>query len=403
MKIIIHTMYFLPEFGSAPILMNELASYFASKGHTVEVVTTIPRQRSAKYRGRYYISEPGSGFRIKRFWTSIGSGPIGRLIAWNIYTLWSICNVLTMHRGDVVFLRLPPLQLGITGIISKLLKGARVFLNVQDIHPDLAMESGILRNQTAIRMAKGLEKWIYDRSEEIIVISDGFKQNLMDKGVPEGKIRVIPNWVDTDILRPLPKDNHIAEKFSIHNKFVVMYSGTISISSFHSLERILDVAYSVKDENVIFTIIGDGMKKQSLQEKAGKLGLKNVRFIPFQPYEDLPHLLAAGDVLLVPLDKDKSHLSVPSKLYNFMAVGRPILGMAESDSEVTKIITDTNCGICVAPDDIDKIVETITSLKDSYSRRNTLGLNARRYAVEKFSKEHVLKIYEELFLQDQQS
>lgn len=396
MRIIIHTMYFLPEFGSAPILMNEMASYFVSKGYEVEIVTTIPRQRSGKYKGRFYINEFNNGFCIKRFWTNAGPRPMERLLAWSIYTLWTIFNILTIHKGDVVFLRLPPLQLGITGILLKKLKGVRVFLNIQDIHPDLAIESRILKNSLVIKMAKAFEKWLYAKSHKIIVISDGFKKNLIDKGVPPGKITVIPNWVDTNILRPLPKDNYIAKNFFAENKFVVMYSGSISLSNFESLERIVEIAQSFKDDDIIFAIVGDGFKKQSLQEKAEKLGLNNVTFIPFQPYEDLPYLLAGSDVLLVPLDKDKSQLSVPSKLYNFMATGKPILGLADSDSEVANIITETSCGIYAPPDNLERIKEALITLKDSKDYRETLGENGRKYALERFSKEHVLRTYEEI-------
>lgn len=396
MRIIIHTMYFLPEFGSAPILMNEMASYFASKGHKVEIVTTIPRQRSGKYKGRFYINEYSNGFRIKRFWINAGSSSISRLLAWNIYTLWTIFNILTVHKSDVVFLRLPPLQLGITGILLKKLKGVRVFLNIQDIYPDLAIESGILKNSLVIRMAKTFEKWIYAKLQKIIVISDGFKKNLIDKGVPPEKITVIPNWVDTNILRPLPKDNYIAKKFFAENKFVVMYSGNVSLSNFESLEQIIEIAQSFKDDDIIFAIVGDGFKKQSLQEKAEKLGLNNVTFIPFQPYEDLPYLLAGSDVLLVPLDKDKSQLSVPSKLYNFMATGKPILGLTDSDSEVANIITEANCGIYAPPDNLERIKKAIITLKDSKDYRETLGENGRKYALEKFSREHILRTYEEI-------
>ena len=333
MRIIIHTMYYLPEFGSAPILMNELASYLTEKWHAVEVITTIPRERNVNYKGRLYIRESNNGFPVKRFWTNATPHPIGRLIAWNIYTIWTIFNMFTLRKGDVLFLRVPPLQLGFMGVLAKHLKGAKVLINVQDIHPDLAIESGILRNPLAIRLAKRFEKWVYDRSEEIVVISKGFKKNLQDKGVTQEKIMVIPNWVDTDFLRPLPKDNHIARKFSLNGKFVVLYSGTLTISSFLSMKRVLEVAnFLKKDNDIMFVIVGEGIKKQQLQEEADKLSLDNVIFIPFQPYHDLPYILASSDVVLVPLDKEKSQVSVPSKLYNFMATGRPVLGLADSSS-----------------------------------------------------------------------
>lgn len=397
MRIFIHTMYFLPEFGSAPILMNELASYLSSKGHDVEVVTTIPRERSNNYRGRLYIRETRGGFHAKRFWTNTGESPVSRLIAWSIYTLWSIFNIWNIHKGDIVFLRLPPLQLGVTGILASKLKGAKVLLNVQDIHPDLSIESGILRNPVAIKWARAFEKWIYDHSACIPVISEGFKKNLMNKGVSEGKIKVIPNWVDVNLLKPLPKINDVSKRLALEKKFVVMHAGTITLSSFLCLENMIDVANLLKDDNdIVFAIVGEGMKKKNLEDKVQNLRLSNVRFIPFQPQEDLPYLLAGSDVLIVPLDIDKSQLSVPSKLSNFMATGRPVLGLAHEDSETAKVINESQCGFSIRPDNVSEIVRAITKLRNSENLIKTFGQNGRKYAETHFAKEKVLDMYEDL-------
>ena len=187
-------MYFLPEFGSAPILMNELASYLSGAGHMVEVITTIPRPpHQLDYGSRFLVREQRPGFMAKRFLAPSSPHPLGRLFAWNIYVAGTIFNLVFIRRGDVLFLRLPPLQLGITGIIARLLKGVRFVLNVQDIHPDLSVESGLLRNPFFIRIAQAFEKWIYRHSETIVVISEGFQRNLLDKGVPEEKIQILPN------------------------------------------------------------------------------------------------------------------------------------------------------------------------------------------------------------------
>jgi colanic acid biosynthesis glycosyl transferase WcaI len=398
MKISIHTMYFLPEFGSAPILMNELASHFAQRGYTVEVMTTIPRPPHQRaYRGRLFIKERRNGLIVKRVMTNFTENPLGRLIAWTIYTLASFFNLFSIRPGDVLFLRLPPLQLGITGILSRIWLGVPFILNIQDIHPDLSIESGILRNSLVIRLAQGFEKWIYKYSPTIVVISDGFKQNLIGKGVPAGKIQVIPNWVDTDFLRPLAKDNPVARKFGLNGKFVAMYSGTISLSSNLALEKVLEAAALLKDEKGMkIAIIGAGLKKKSLEDKAAGLGLANVVFIPFQPYADLPALLSSADVLLVPLDVEKSQLSVPSKLYNFMAAGRPILGLASSSSEVAGLIASAGCGLCVPPQAPERIAEALIQLRNSPAEARDMAARGRRYAEDHFSKKMILAKYEML-------
>jgi colanic acid biosynthesis glycosyl transferase WcaI len=397
MRISIHTMYFLPDFGSAPILINELASDLAARGHDVEVVTTIPRQRPSELKGLFYSRRRENGFVVKRFWTNAAPHPIARLVAWNIYTAGTILNALTLRKRDILFLRTPPLQLGLTGFLAAKLRGVRVVLNVQDIHPDLSIESGILRNRAAIRFAQGLEKWVYGISDHIVVIGDGFLKNLLDKGVPRDKMTVIPNWVDTDFLKPYPKDNPVSRRYGLHDKFVMMYSGTISISSNRALEHILEAAATLKEnKDVVFVIVGEGLKKAELQKKASALGTDNVRFLPFQPYGDLPHLLASSDVLLVPLDKKKSQISVPSKLYNFLAAGRPVLGLTLPDSEVAALIRGTRCGDVVPPDDVAGIGEAVFRLKADPDARRDMAMNARRFVVDNFSRSMIMDWYESL-------
>jgi len=400
MRISIHTMYFLPDFGSAPILINELASSLAARGHEVEVVATVPRKRPPDLRGLLYSRRRENGFTVKRFWTNATPHPLGRLLAWNIYTVGTLLNLATLRKGDVIFLRTPPLQLGATGAWARAIRGARVLLNVQDIHPDLSIESGILKNPAAIAFAKGLEKWVYGISDRIVVISDGFKRNLLAKGVSPAKMRVIPNWVDTDFLRPLDKDNPLARRHGLADKFVVMYSGTISISSDLALGRVLEAARILEDDpEILFVIVGEGLRREAVQKKASALGVKNVLFLPFQPYADLPRLLASADVLLVPLDKEKSQMSVPSKLYNFMAAGRPILALATPDSEVASVIGGTRSGLVAQPDDPEKIAAAVRTLKRDATARADMGSAARRYVVENLAKDRILDEYERLILE----
>lgn len=397
MKIIIHTMYFLPDFGSAPVLMDELARGLVAAGHEVEVVTTLPRTRSADFRGLLSSTRVEGGAVVKRLWANGASHPLARLLAWNIYTVGALANLRTVRRGDVMFLRTPPLQLGVPALFAKALRGARVVVNVQDIHPDLAIESGLLKNPAGIRFARALEKWVYGLADRIVVISDGFARNLLAKGVPAAKIEVLPNWVDTDFLRPGPKDNPVARRHGLDRKFVVMYSGTISISSNRALERALEAAALLAgDREILFVLVGEGLKKRELEDKAAALGLANVLFLPFVPYPELPDLLAASDVLLVPLDRAKSDLSVPSKLYTFMAAGRPILGLAAPDSEVASLLRGNDCGLAAPPDDPAAVAAAVRALAREPERRLALGANARGYAVRRFAKDRVLRSYDAL-------
>ena len=144
MKVWIFTMYYLPEFGSAPILMDELADYLAEKGHPTEIITTIPRPPHHRgYRFKLWHKETKGPVTIRRYRTNFTRHHLGRLLAWSIYTLWCGWSLRRVRKGDVLLLRLPPLLLGLVAKRAKR-KGARVVLSVQDIHPDLSVESGLL-------------------------------------------------------------------------------------------------------------------------------------------------------------------------------------------------------------------------------------------------------------------
>ena len=397
MRVFLHTMYFLPDFGSAPILMNELAGHLTTREHEVEVVTTFPRTAAAGVGRGLCATRRSDGFVVRRFWTNKTPHPLGRLAAWNVYTAGALLNLPALRKGDVFFLRTPPLQLGLPAWAAKRLRGARVLVNVQDIHPDLAIESGILRSPAGIRFARGLERWVYGVADRIAVISEGFKANLAAKGVPAAKVAVIPNWVDTDFLRPLDRDNPVSRRYGLDRRFVLLYSGTISISSDVALGRVLEAARLLgSDPDVLFVIVGEGLRKPALQARAEALGLRNVAFLPFQPYGDLPALLASADVLLVPLDAAKAQLSVPSKLYNFMAAGRPILGLAEAGSEVATLLAGRRCGVTVPPGEPAAIAAAVGDLKRDEDVRRAYASNARSYVVEYFAKDRVLRAYDDL-------
>jgi len=397
-KIYIHTMYYLPEFGSAPILMRELAVFLSRRGYQVEVISTLPRPPHHRdYRWKIVDVKKEDGFIVRRYRTNFTVHHIGRLIAWSMYTLWSIWNLRRVKNGDVVLLRLPPLQLGVVGFVANKLLKIKIVLSVQDIHPDLSIQSGLLKNVYAIKAALAFEKWIYTQSDAIIVISEGFKQNLMAKGVCKNKLFIIANWVDTDFLCPYPKENKIARKFDLHDRFVLMYSGTITLSSYKTLKKIMKAVKDLKDEErILLVIVGEGLKKPDLEAEAKRLGLKNILFLAFQPYEDLPYLLASSDILLVPLDREKTQLSVPSKLYNYMSVGKPILTTSDKGSEVARIIREAGCGFYTDPEDEGTISSTIKNLLDSPKQLDVMGNNSRTYVIENYSRDNILSLYEKI-------
>ncbi|MBU1125588.1 MAG: glycosyltransferase family 4 protein, partial [Candidatus Omnitrophica bacterium] len=310
--------------------------------------------------------------------------------------LRSLFYMRSAKREELFFLRLPPLPLGIVGMAAKKLYRCKVLVNVQDIYPDFAIEAGILKNRLLIRLAKALERRIYDAADHIIVISEDFKRNLSGKGVKDEKITVISNWVDTDTIQPLKKNNLLASRMGLNDKFVVMYAGSITFTNQKTLSGLLKVAERLREmRDIIFVFMGEGLKKKMLQEEAASLGLANLQFFPFVAYADLSQALAASDILVVPQDDAQKEFSVPSKCYTFMAAGRPLLVLGESSSEVSNMVRDADAGICLSPIQDDTIAAALVKFKDTPEKCRQWGENARRYALAHFSREKVLRQYQE--------
>jgi colanic acid biosynthesis glycosyl transferase WcaI len=214
---------------------------------------------------------------------------------------------------------MPPMPLGVSAEFLGLMKAAPVVVNIQDIYPDIAVAVGVLSNPLAIRFFQWMERAIYRRAAAVVVIADGFKENIVGKGVPEDKIHVVPNWADPNEIMPGPKDNAFRKKLGIGDRFSLSYSGSLSFNT--NLDPVLGAAEILTDEEFSFIIVGDGVKKGDLQRTAQERQLDNVQFLPFQPLDKYPSVLAAADMNLVTLNRQAAMASVPSKLFKMMASG----------------------------------------------------------------------------------
>ena len=193
-----------------------------------------------------------------------------------------------------------------------------------------------------------MERFLYRPATRMSVISESFRRNLNRKGVPPEKITLIPVWADPDIVRPLPKENGFRERLGLSGELVVMYAGNLGLTS--CLEDVLGAAKLLKGQaDIRFVVIGEGVKKTVLRPWR-KIGLTNVMFLPYQPREIFPEMLAAADLGLVTLNHSSASFSLPSKTFNVMASARPILAVAPSDSELAHLVEDARCGMVVPPE-----------------------------------------------------
>jgi len=270
-------------------------------------------------------------------------------------------------------------------------------LRVEDLYPQAAVNAGVLRNRTAIRFFEALEMFLYRRATHISLISPAFKQNLTTRGIPETKLSVSPVWADPKQILPLEKENAFRKEHGLAGKFVLLYAGNLGHTS--ALEDVLSAAEILGTELVFqFVIVGEGVKKTELQERAAQLHLDNVTFLPYQPRQRYPELLAASDVGLVTLNENSSGSSLPSKTFNIMASVRPVLSVAAPHSDLAKLIEKYSCGINIIPGNTQALVGALKDLHLHPEKAERFGWNGRKALVEHYSRSQVLLAYEKLFL-----
>jgi len=206
---------------------------------------------------------------------------------------------------------------------------------------------------------------------------------------------VIPNFVDTDAIRPAPRDNDYRREFGLLGSRVVMYAGNVGFSQ--SLDLVIEAARRLRHSHpdVVFVINGGGTARPDLERDAA--GLDNVRFVDMQPIERLPEVLAAADVHVVALRTGLAWSSVPSKLYSILAAGRPLVASVDEGTEVARTVEQAGAGTAVPPDDLDAFLAALQPLLDDPARRATMGASGRRFVESWASPAAVAAAYGELF------
>jgi colanic acid biosynthesis glycosyl transferase WcaI len=331
---------------------------------------------------------------VRRNWLYVTSSKsfFPRILNYASYAMSTLVSTF-INRQDIYLIISPPLSNFFIGLLLRLL-GRRYVLNVQDIYPDAAIAVGVLRNSVLIDILKRVESLGYRMADLVTVISKGFRSNLMAKGVPDGKLMVIPNWIDLEEIQPQPKPNSFSTRYEVNDGFVVLYSGTIGLVS--GAEIMTDVAHLLKDEAaIVLMIVGEGIVKSRLQVEAEARSLNNIRFLPFQPRDVLPELLSSASVGLVTLKPGHGGNSVPSKILGYMAAGRPVIASVDPESDTWAFVKEADCGICVPPGDAAALADAIRRLNLDTELVRRLGQNGRDYLEKNLCRTAVTKLYEE--------
>ncbi len=383
--------------------MTELAEGLVRLGHEVRVVTGMPnypqRQIYEGYRDKFYCTETRNGVLIQRsfIWVKPKPSLLDRLLLDGSFVVSSFFQALRGWRPDVILLTVPPLPVCLPAALLGMVYNCPIVLNVQDILPEAAVHVGLLRSKTMIRILEGLEKFSYRTAHTISVIADGFVDNLVNKGVPIQKIACIPNWVDTQFIRPLDKEENAFRKaHGLEGKFVIMYSGNIALTQ--GLETVVEAAVRLQPQpDIAFVIVGEPSAIAKLQEYCNTCGVTNVHLLPFQPRAKLPEMLAAADVGLIVQKHNVVSFNMPSKTQVLLASGRAIIASVPSTGSAAKAIEKSRGGIVVAPENPEALAASVLELYQNPELAERLGYQGRQFAVERYSFEQALSHYESLF------
>lgn len=385
--------------GIAP-LNTELCEYLVSRGHRVSVVTGLPHYPQWKvpdaYRGKLWQQEMLNGVVVHRGYIFIPAQrtTVRRILYDTSIGVSAALRGLPIRQVDLVLAISPPLQAGLAGALLARLNAAPLLLQIQDLVPDLAIALGMLRNRWAIKLARILENYVYRRADSILVITEGFRANLLSKGVPGSKLGVVPNWVDTRFIHPgAPKDGFRKTHLLGEADFMVLHLGNLGAKQ--KLGNVLDAAAHLRAEhNIRFFFVGDGTDKRRLQEYARNKALLNVRFLPLQPREKLPAMLSSADVLLLNQSASIVDMVIPSKLLTYMAAGRAVVATVATNSEAAECIRRAACGVVIPPEDPGALAQTIRQLYSDRKLAARLGEQGRLFAEHHFARERILDCLE---------
>ncbi|MFM7534324.1 MAG: glycosyltransferase family 4 protein [Acidimicrobiales bacterium] len=402
MRLAVLCPHFAPDLAPTGEVITRLVHELAARGHRIDVVTALPwylhHDVEPGWRGRPVRRERtdwGTVTRVHPFPTDKRSIP-RRALGFGAFSALAGLAAAAGPRVDVVLAMSPPLTLGLTGWAAGLARRAPLVFNVQDVFPDVAVEVGALTNRRVIDAARRLELATYTRSAAVTVLSEDLRDNLVAKVGPgrAHRIRVIPNFVDVDAVRPADRMTPYRHELVIPaHHTVVLYAGNMGFSQ--SLPSVVDVARRLADRPVTFLFNGGGSAREALVEAAA--GLANVVFAPYQPRERLAEVLATGDIHLVPLRAGLARSSVPSKTYSILAAGRPLVAAIDEGTEVARVVTEARAGLAVRPDDPTALQEALCSLLDDPSRAQAMGVRGRAWVERWLSPAAVAERYEELF------
>jgi colanic acid biosynthesis glycosyl transferase WcaI len=384
MRILIFGGHYEPDLGPSAPIFTMLCRNLVRLGHQVTMLTMVPHYPSGRvppeYQGKWFWKDDDQGVEVIRLGLpSVDRAKLPqRMLQYLAYQIGATLAGWN-KKYDAVFACSSALTSWLPFQTLVTLRNKPAVYGVYDVYPSVGIKLGIFRHKPVITLMTALERSCLDNAALVRVISDSFRPDLREMGVPDEKMVRGYDWVDTNLVRPLPRLNPFAEENGLTDKFVVMYAGNLGLSQ--GLEYVIAAADFLKEQDeILFLFVGDGASREMLEEETAQRGLQNVKFLPFQPRERLPEVLASANVSLVSLQRGMGSGSLPSKMYSIFASGRPLLISVDEGSEPWKLVEQAGAGMCVPPENPASLSTAILYLKNTPHLCEQFGRQGRIWA-----------------------
>lgn len=396
-----------PEHAPAGVQARDFAEDLTRMGHEVTVLTGWPNHPGGalhpgwKVRFRH-VSRTETGFMLVRCGHSIHRGfrMASRLFYYLTFAVSTFVNGLLCTRPDVVFCESTPIFGPVAALLLAWLRGAKFVYRIHDVHPEAALNAGLVRDGFAYRSLRALDTWVCRRADLVLPLTDAMRRCLLARGIPPDRLVVARQWFDGAKVSPGPRENAWRRAQGIpSDQFVVLYAGTIGYIS--GARVVVEAATLLRSRtDILFVFVGDGPVKEECRVLAEVRKLSQLRFLPFQPAEMLDHVQATADVGLVTLLDRSGDTSVPSKVHGYTAAGRPVIASVRADSATAEAVTEGGFGIVVGPGDASGLAQAIVTLADDRETAARFGDNARRFFASRFDRSAGTARLEEILAAD---
>lgn len=403
MRIVWLCHYFAPEVGAPQARLIELSRVFRARGHDVAAVTCFANHPTGTLdpsdRSRWSRRDEMDGIAVHRCWSFVtpNRGMVRKTLGHLSFMLTGYLGLRRAAREgrpDVVVVSSPTFFSVLTAWWFGVVRGVPFVFEVRDLWPAVFVDLGVLRNRFVIGLLERLELFLYRRAARVVTVTRAFADHIAARGIPREKLAVVTNGVDEVRFTPGPPDAELCAAQGLEGRFVVLYLGAHGIS--HALHRVLDAAAALTDlPDVVFVLVGEGATKEALRARAAELGLRNVIFHDAVGKDEVVRWYRTARIGLVPLrDVPLFETFIPSKMFELMAAGVPVLGSVAGEART--ILEESRGAVLVDPEDATGMAQAVRSLHARPESLASLGAAGRAFVVERYTRSRLGDAYLEV-------